>query len=259
MLKFLDGYSLKARYYPALLATIPSLAALAILISWSKFGLTTIVASTAMPVLVFAAADIARRMGKRVEQRIYDECGGKPSVTMLRYSDNTFDAASKEQYRAFLALKINQPIPTEAQEQQDIKAGDGFYERAGTWLRENTRNVKKFGILFSENITYGFRRNLFGLKRPALALNLVLVLLCAFFLYKKSPLNPDDDTTLRLLVVVALAVIHSLYMCFGASRQSVIDAARIYARQLILSCETFMAKATAKAKKTQASEVATAL
>ena len=63
MLKILDAYSVKARYYPALLATIPGLVALAILISWSRFGLTTVVASTAIPVLVFAAADTARRLG----------------------------------------------------------------------------------------------------------------------------------------------------------------------------------------------------
>ena len=83
-MKSLDGYALKARYYPALLATIPALVALAILISRAKFGLTTGIASLAVPVLVFAAADIARRMGKRIEDQIYTESGGKPSITMMR-------------------------------------------------------------------------------------------------------------------------------------------------------------------------------
>ncbi|MGR4927245.1 hypothetical protein ACIPUD_10600 [Bradyrhizobium sp. CAR08] len=242
MLKALDPYSVKARYYPALLATIPSLAALAILISWSRFALTTIIASAAMPVLVFASADIARRLGKRIEERIYEQSGGKPSVTMLRYSDNTFDAASKDQYRAFLGPKIDQPVPTKQQEEQNLKAGDPFYERGGAWLRENTRDVRKFSILFAENITYGFRRNLLGLKWPSLVLNLAIVLLSCVFLYKMAPLDTDNDTALRLLVVLALAVIHSLYMTFAVSKDSVVDASRIYARQLILSCETFLAK-----------------
>jgi len=242
MLKNLDAYSIKARYYPALLATIPGLAALAILISWSRFGLTTVIASAAIPVLVFASADIARRIGKRIEDRIYKESGGKPSVTMMRYSDDAFDAASKEHYRAFYASKINQPVPTEAAEKTDIAAGDAFYERGGAWLRENTRDTKKFAVLFAENITYGFRRNLFGLKWPALGFNLVLVLFCGFFLYKRMPIDTDDDTTMRLLVVVVLAVVHSLFMGFGVTKQSVIDASRIYARQLILSCEKFLGK-----------------
>ncbi|MBR1201049.1 hypothetical protein JQ574_34160 [Bradyrhizobium sp. AUGA SZCCT0158] len=250
MLKNLDAYTVKARYYPALLATIPGLAALAILISWSRFGLTTIVASAAIPVLVFASADIARRLGKRIEERIYSESGGKPSVTMLRYSDSTFDAASKEQYRTFLSAKINQPTPTEDQERQDINSGDAFYERAGAWLRENTRDTKKFAVLFAENITYGFRRNLLGLKWPALSVNVALVLISGFFLYKKSPLNTDDDTTLRLLVVLVLAIVHSLLMAFGMNKKSVIDASRIYARQLILSCETLIAKDNKTSAKT---------
>lgn len=242
MLKALDPYSVKARYYPALLATIPSLAALAILISSSRFALTTIVASAAIPVLIFASADIARRLGKRIEERIYKESGGKPSVVMLRYSDTTFDEASKDQYRAFLGSKIHQPVPTKQQEERDPKAGDAFYERGGAWLRENTRDVKKFSILFAENITYGFRRNLLGLKWPALILNLALVLLSCVFLYTKAPLDTEEETTLRLLVVLALAIIHSFYMTFAVSKESVIDASRIYARQLILACETFLAK-----------------
>lgn len=249
MLKNLDAYSIKARYYPALLATIPGLAALAILISWSRFGLTTVVASAAIPVLVFASADVARRIGKRIEDRIYKEVGGKPSVTMMRYSDGSFDAVAKEQYRAFYSAKINQPVPTEEAERADLKAGDAFYERGGAWLRENTRDVRKFGLLFAENVTYGFRRNLYGLKWPALGLNLALVLLCGFFLYRRLPIDTDDDVTMRLLVVVVLAAVHSLYMGFGVTKQSVVEASRVYARQLILSCETFLGKERKEASK----------
>src|SRR3954451_12387101 len=124
MFKVLDAYSLKARFFPALLAVIPALAALAILISWSKFGLTSAIATTAIPVLVFAAADIARRLGKRIENQIYEESGGKPSVTMLRYADDSLDAAAKAQYRAFLASKINQPVPTEQDEKDNLKGAD---------------------------------------------------------------------------------------------------------------------------------------
>jgi hypothetical protein len=242
MFKVLDAYSLKARFFPALLALIPALAALAILISWSKFGLTNLIATVAIPVLVYAAADIARRLGKRIEEQIYQESGGKPSVTMLRYSDDTFDAAAKAQYRAFLSSKVNQPAPTEQNEKDNPETADAFYDRGGAWIRENTRVAAKFPVLFNENVTYGFRRNLLGLKWPALGLNLAIVLLCLILLYRKGTIDTDDDMTLRLLVVLAFAVIHGLYMAFAVSKQSVIDASRTYARQLILSCETFIGK-----------------
>ncbi|MCZ8181490.1 MAG: hypothetical protein O9322_00815 [Beijerinckiaceae bacterium] len=243
----INGYALKARYYPALLATIPVLVALSILISRAKFGLATGVASLAIPVLVFAAADIARRMGRRLEEQIYSESGGKPSVTMMRYSDDAFDPASKEAYRAFYASKINQPIPSEEAEKAEVTAGDAFYERGSAWLRENTRS-KKFSVLLAENITYGYRRNLLGLKWPALLTNLALVLLCGSMLYKKGVFDTDDETTIALLIIVVLAVVHSLFMGFGVSRQAVIEASRQYSRQLILSCETFLGNEASNGK-----------
>lgn len=246
MFKVLDAYSLKARFFPALLALIPTLAALAILISWSKFGLTNLIVTVAIPVLVYAAADIARRLGKSIEEQIYKQSGGKPSVTMLRYSDDTFDAAAKAHYCAFLSSKINQPPPTEKRERDDPEVADAFYDRAGAWLRENTRSATKFPVLFNENITYGFRRNLLGLKWPALGLNLAIVMLCLFTLYRKGTIDADDDMTLRLLIVLAFAIIHAVYMAFAVSKKSVIDASRTYARQLILACETFIGRQVAK-------------
>ncbi|WP_201266140.1 hypothetical protein [Bradyrhizobium japonicum] len=242
MFKVFDAYSLKARLFPALLAVIPALAALAILISWNKFGLTSAIATTAIPVLVFAAADIARRLGKRLEEQLYQEQGGKPSVSMLRYSDNTLDAATKAQYRAFLSSKIGQPAPTEQEERDNAKSADAFYERGGGWLRENTRNAKKFPILFSENVTYGYRRNLLGLKLPALGLNALMVVLCLFVLYRRGIIDTEDDVTVRLLIVLAFAVIHAIYMMSAVSKRSVVDASETYARQLLLSCETFIGK-----------------
>ncbi|MER9561063.1 hypothetical protein [Mesorhizobium sp. M0571] len=249
MFKVLDAYSLKARFFPALIAIIPALAALAILISWSKFGLTNLIATVAIPVLVYAFADTARRLGKRIENRIYAASGGKPSLTMLRYSDDSFDAASKAQYRGFLSSKINQPVPTEQDEKDKPKEVDAFYERCGAWLRENTRSANKFSVLFNENVTYGFRRNLLGLKWPTLGLNLIIVLTCAFILYRQGMVDVNDDLTLRLLIVIAFAIIHAIYMAFAVSTRSVIDASRTYSRQLILSCETFLGKGKPKAAK----------
>jgi hypothetical protein len=56
--------------------------------------------------LLFALADIARGRGKKIEEQICDELGGKPSVAMLRHSDtSTFDAASKARYIGFFATK----------------------------------------------------------------------------------------------------------------------------------------------------------
>jgi hypothetical protein len=144
MFKFLDAYSIRARLFPALLAAAPAFAALALLISWERIALSNVIATTALVVLVFALADFARKLGLRVEPKIYGEMGGKPSVVMFRRSDTTIEEPTKDRYRTFIAGKIKQPALTAQQEADDQAAADSFYEACGTWLRANTRDAKKF-------------------------------------------------------------------------------------------------------------------
>ena len=118
MFKFLDAYTLRARLFPAVLAVAPALAALALLISWEKIALSNVIATTALLVLVFALSDLARKLGIRVEPKVYAEMGGKPSVIMFRRSDTTIEEPTKDRYRTFLGGKMKQPAPTAPQEAQ---------------------------------------------------------------------------------------------------------------------------------------------
>lgn len=247
-LKVFDAYSLRARLFPAVIAAAPAFAALALLISWTTFGLSNVVASLGILVLLFAVADFARQRGRSIEQRLHSELGGLPSITMFRRSDLTLDEGSKDRYRALLAGKLGKPAPTAEQELADLGAADTFYRECGAWLRENTRDTKKFSVLFTENVTYGFRRNLLGVKRVALGLNLLVVAVCVLLLWR-SGWSIQDDHGKRVLVVLIVAAAHGAYMLLAVNRSAVADASRAYGRQLILSCETFLAPAPA-AKKT---------
>jgi hypothetical protein len=151
------------------------------------------------------------------------------------------DTDSKDRYRAFLASKLKRTAPTAAEEEQNQAVADAFYEQAGTWLRENTRDTKKFSILFNENISYGYRRNLLGLKWVALGLNIAVVAICAGLLWYNAPVIIADAFTGRVLVVLVVAAIHAVYIVAVVNQDSVIAATRTYARQLILSTETFLA------------------
>jgi len=244
MFKYLDPYTLRARLSPASIAAAPAFAAIALLLSWTQFSLSNTIASVGLVALLFALADIARRRGKKIQPQVYAELGGMPSTTMLRHSDPTFDTASKARYVAFLAGKINETAPTQAQEEADLAAADAFYTRCGDWLRANTRNAKKFNILFNENVTYGFRRNLLGMKWSALALNLLVVVISGCVLYRGSvPYQDIQHVEGRVIVVFVVAVLHALYIGFGVNWAAVAEAAKSYARQLILSCETLINKA----------------
>ena len=130
-------------------------------------------------------------------------------------------------------------------ESDDQQVADKFYEQCGVWLRENTRDVKKFSLLFSENVTYGFRRNIFGLKRLAIGLNLLTVIVCVGLLWNTS-WSLDGDRAARIEVIFLIAFAHLVYMIFVVRESVVLEAANVYARQLILSCESFLTVAKGK-------------
>jgi hypothetical protein len=240
-LKFFDAYTIRARVFPAIIAAIPALAMVILLVSWTGLALSSGIATIGLLIILYMFSDFARSRGKKIEPRIYQLQGGKPSATMMRRADRSLDTDSKDRYRAFLASKLTRTAPTAAEEEQNQAVADAFYEQAGTWLRENTRDTKKFSILFNENVSYGYRRNLLGLKWVALGLNLAVVAICAGLLWYNAPINIADAFTGRVLVVLVVAAIHAVYILTVVNQHSVIAAARTYARQLILSTETFLA------------------
>ncbi|WP_193760459.1 hypothetical protein [Bradyrhizobium yuanmingense] len=237
-----DKYTLFARLFPAMIAAAPAIALAWTVIAGKEVKLVQAIAGTALTVLLMVFADVARRRGKAIAPRLVERMGGLPSITMLRHGDTTFDTATKARMHAFLAARLGQAAPTPEQEQAAPDAADGFYARAGNWLRENTRNKKKFDILFNENITYGYRRNLFALKWPALILNILIVIGCAAYLW-------IQQGGVDLMPVFVIAVLHAAYLAIFSTRSAVEEASRTYARQLLLSTESpALVKATAAAK-----------
>ena len=237
--KIFDAYSLRARLFPAIIAAAPALAALALLISWKSFELSNAIAILALIVLLFAIADFARARGRSIEPKLYDKQGGKPSIILFRRADSTIEEALKERYRQFLAGKLGIAAPSAAAEQVDQSAADSFYEQCGVWLRSNTRDTKNFPLIFGENVTYEFRRNLLGVKGIAIGLNLTVVAICVARLWH-SHWAWGSESGKRTIVVLLIAVLHAIYVCTAVRKRFVRDASRAYARELILSCEAFI-------------------
>ncbi len=111
-----------------------------------------------------------------------------------------------------------------------------FYNDAAAWLREATRDTSKFRVLFDENMTYGYFRNLLGLKWLAVAINMSVSFFCALVILEHT--LAFKETADRLPYVFAVSVIHLVYVSFGVTEAKVRSAGKRYARQLLLSCET---------------------
>ena len=226
-----------------MLAVAPAIALVIALVLSGSSGMSKMFSGAIVAILIYAFADLGRRFGKSKEARIYEDAGGMPSILMLRYRNTDFDQTTKARYLGFLARQIKARVPTESEEMTDPAACDTFYAMCGTWLREHTRDTKNFRLVFNELVTYGFRRNLYGLRLMGLVVNAVVVVLCIIYLYRGGWWGLEINVGNGVVFVLLVAVIHAIYLTVFATRKSVIDSARQYARQLILSCERLMPKA----------------
>lgn len=246
LFKQFDIYNLKARVFPALIAGLPTLALLFMLVPWDRIGLPHLTASAMGLVLLFAFADVARRTGYYVERQL----GTRATPEQWHRGNPDIPEGIKDRYRAFIAGKIKLPPPTIDDERNDLARANDFYLTAATWLRDHTRDHRTFAILFGENITYGYRRNLLGLKPVALIINtIVLAASVAILVYRPPYFVALQDLDEKLFVVIVAVVLHSAHMILAVGKEGVREASRIYGKQLIFSCETLMKKTSAGSKK----------
>ena len=237
MKNLFDAYTMRARLVPAIIAGAPAFALAIALVSWGSFGLTHVVATLALMALFAAFSDVARRRGKAIEPSLIEKMGGLPSITMLRHRDTTLEEHSKRRMHAFLAGKLGEPAPTAAQEAANPEFSDAYYARGGTWLRENTRDLKKFGLLFNENVNYGYQRNLLGLRVPGFLLNAAIVIFCVALLWLRYPIDISNTFNQKLIIVIIIAIAHVAYLAIFVTEAGVFQASRLYARQLLLASE----------------------
>lgn len=247
ILKQFDAYNLKARVFPALIAGLPTLALLFVIVPWDHLGLSHVIAGAMSVVLLFAFADLARHRGKSVEAKL----ASNATPEQWHRGNPDVPEGSKDRFRTFVAGQLKQAAPTAEEERADARRANDFYLTANAWLRARTsQDTRTFAILFGENITYGYRRNLLGLKPISLLVNLIVLVFCASVLWFRPPYFASlADLDEKLVIIIVAAILHSAYLLFAVGKKAVWDASRVYGRQLILSCDTLMKKPSTPAKK----------
>lgn len=247
--KFFDTYNLRARVFPALVSGLPTLALLLAVVPWDRLELSHLIASAMALTLLWAFSDYARQSGLRVERKL----GSRSTLYLWHHANTEIDRLSKRRYRQFMAEKLGVQAPTVNQERDTPDEANEFYEAASAWLRANTRDTKTFNILFEELMTYGARRNLLGLKKVALGMNFIVAMICASSLYFQWSHPSLSNLQEKLAIVIIAVILHSIYMIFGVTEASVLDASRAYGRQLLVSCDTLMKPKTASVKRPEKS------
>jgi len=242
-----DLYERPARLDPALLALLPLLALVMLLYGPRATALTGAVTVAVSCGGLYLTMNLCRESGKRLEEKLYRQWGGKPTTHLLCRRDSTVEGVTKRRYHGFLASKINVPFPDKDQEANNPAAADEIYQSGVRWLLNHTRpeDNKKFDLIFKENVASGFRRNALGVKPLGLVISVgvllwVLVVEGVFFSPKHRFIDVKvfsrmpEPATASLIVSVVLIVSWLLFF----TKSSVRTAAFTYAETLLRACDT---------------------
>jgi hypothetical protein len=163
--KILDRYAWGARLVPALITCVPVGLPLAAWIPKLEDTLRPVVALVSATGILILLTHIARAAGKYVEPKLIGEWGGLSSVALLRHTDNRHRGVTKHPYHPALGQSLPEvTLPTLDEELANPGKADAIYRACSDFLRNTTRDEKKFPLLLTDDISYGFRRNLYGLR-----------------------------------------------------------------------------------------------
>jgi hypothetical protein len=171
-----DIYSMKARVYPVAILFFPLVIPGFFYSLYFQTLLHFVVSIGFVGGLIYLLSQLGRDQGKIKEESLWKSWGGAPTTQILTGNNRVIDTYTKLRYiRRLLELcPVNSPA---VGNRNQIPEYDSEVYRAWTrFLISKTRDTKEFNLLFKENTSYGFRRNLWALK--PIALSLLGVLFC---------------------------------------------------------------------------------
>ncbi|MER7441568.1 hypothetical protein [Micromonospora avicenniae] len=227
-----DRYNRTARFVPAILLMLP-LCVLAItaipaaVAAWSKMA---VLAAFCLP---FVVSQVVRDRGLRAEPDLYQSWGGRPSEVMLRWRSATAKTAIARRHQ-LVRTHLGMDLPDEAAEAADPAEADDAYAVATAALRERTRDRTRFPLVFEENISYGFRRNAYACRFPAIVIcGLTAAATLALARWSLVPLGWRQQAAL-----VGFDVLAAVGWWRWLTQDTVRRSAEKYAHQLFASLET---------------------
>mgnify|MGYP001066647441 CR=1 FL=1 len=233
----LDTYERRARLYPMLLVLLPAVLGAA---SWLPAGADVGgLLGGAVFSLVLAAflGQIARDQGKKREPDLFRDWGGKPSVIALSYEGAFFDTKTLRRiHRSIRNIDDTLTFPENGEEEAAHReSAFTNYESASELLLSRTRDRDRFRLVFSENINYGYRRNLWAMRGSGLLLAVLGVAASVARLVHLSVTDLSTNWTAVVGVVIGLVLV--VMWELRVRKSWVRIAADAFARQLCLAAQ----------------------
>lgn len=258
MKQTVDTYRWKTRIQPALILMVPAALTVGLVVaffgdpgpitirgvSWGPLirATSSILAFLATDVgLVTLLEQVVRAQGKRKEPSLWKVWRGAPTTRMLRHSEAELssDVQRRRLHEMLKALVPAVQMPTKGREERDPEAADEAYEEYVRYLRNATRDEKKFPLVLSENIHYGFARNIWAMRYLGITISVVSVAVSGW-LVRVAWLQSNPLWIAGSIVVVAEVVLCAWWV-LGVTPAWVLVFARAYAERLFEACDTLVA------------------
>ncbi|MCY4223670.1 MAG: hypothetical protein OXF06_02435 [Bacteroidetes bacterium] len=237
----LDTYSYNARFMPALIIILPiiiNILALILFHDLYKLGMNEIIIHLfiVLPLLLLVS-HFVRDKGQKFQKRFFKSLGGNPAALWLLHSDSNLDSGTKNRYHSFLNNNIpNWNLPSRDDEEKDRKSVIQTFESAIQWLIANTRNREKYELVFKENISYGFRRNLYATKCYAIGVSCLCFIGGIIHFFYVPP-----AISMELFLITFILSVFNISFIFGwctmITQSWVKDATQAYAKALLATCD----------------------
>lgn len=229
----LDRYDRNARLYPAFLSLMPIFIVVAFWLPqvWTLLG--GLFSFAVACGLMFYLAQIVRYLGRKVERRLGDRVARPLSAILLSHTDTRIPSDTKMRYHQYLT-DHGIKVPNFELELNDPKAAHQSFRSAVDWLLEHTRPTAKTSMLLNENIAYGFRRNLLGLKPIAMLLLLIAIIANAVLVFLH---HQEQNRALAAGIVEMLFLLALVAWILVVKSAFVEDASFAYAQRFLAQCE----------------------
>jgi hypothetical protein len=223
----MDEYDRHARLKPALVAFLPVTLTVLALASDAVAGWSGALALAIQAGGSYLLAQVIGDIGKKKEPELFRKFGGRPTDLLLshRAAPNKTILAMRH---AKLAGLMGRKLPTAAAEEKNAAAAADVYAGCVDFLRGKCRG--NAGV-YRENKGYGFRRNLWGIKKAGIIASIIGVVVVAAELYGLASAHEPINTAVWFIGTLNLLMM--AVWIFFITPTWVMRSARLYADRLM--------------------------
>ena len=229
----MDRYDRNARLNPALILLLPAFLFVFVWFPavWTQFG--AIAAFVVACGVLYALTRYVRRLGHGIERKLGARIGRLHTAALLSLVDDRLSASMKAKCRSYIEAHSGLTLPPIEQEESDPKSAADERLVAVKWLLEHTRPTAAATLLLDENISYGFARNLLGLKPYGLVTSGIVCLASVWLLLG----TPSGSTTFLLgSILCGVSFLAFVFWLLLVTEKSVEKASQLYAEKILSLC-----------------------